>query len=132
MNGVGSGPGAVTWVRSKVRLRKKHYKGLQPGWRSEGTDVLHRFFKWQKIWNIIRRTRGGFKEGRKCFGHRVVGQRRDKSAILRRNENRIPFSFFICKSVNVAKRKAVKYSVYLILQDFLVAVRNKNYISSCL
>ena len=86
---VRSGPGAVTWVRSKVRLRKKQYKGLQPAWRSEGTDVLHRFFKWKKIWDIIRRTRGGFNKERKCVGHRVGRQRRDKSAFFRRNENRI-------------------------------------------
>jgi len=132
MNGVGSGPGVVTWVRSKVRLRKRHYKGLQPGWRSEGTDVLHRFFKWQKIWNIIRRTRGGFNKERKCVGRRVVRQRRNNRAILRLNENRISFSFFVCKSVNVAKRKAVKYSLYITLQDFLVVIRNKNCIRSYL
>jgi len=115
MNGDGSGPGAVTWVRSKVRLQKRHYKGLQRGWRrSEGTDVLHRFFKWQNIWNIIRRTRGGFNKERKCVGYRVVRQRRENRAILRHNENRIPFSFFICNSVNVAKRKAIKYSLYII------------------
>jgi hypothetical protein len=45
MNKVGSGSGAVTWVRSKVRLRKKHYKGLQPEWRSEGTYIFSQVFQ---------------------------------------------------------------------------------------